>query len=298
MQLGMIGLGKMGRNMTLRLLRGGHQVAVYDTSPEAVSSLATEGALGSSSIAELARNLPPPRIFWIMVPSKFVDSVIAELESCAEPGDILVDGGNSFYKDSIGRAERLAKKGLWFLDCGTSGGVWGLENGYCLMTGGDEQAAQRLAPIFATLAPTDGWLHCGPSGAGHFVKMVHNGIEYGMMQAYAEGFELMAKCAYELDLERIARLWMQGSVVRSWLLELAGNALAADPQLKELQPYVEDSGEGRWTVDACVEFGVPGTVLAHSLFARFASRDNDSFALKMLAALRNQFGGHAVRERS
>jgi 6-phosphogluconate dehydrogenase len=296
MQLGMVGLGRMGANMTLRLLRGRHVVVAHDRSSETVSSLEKQGALPAFTLAELVQRLTPPRHVWLMVPAgspvtETIDALIPLLES----GDGIIDGGNSNYRDSIKRAEQLSEKGLHFIDCGTSGGIWGLENGFCLMIGGEEEVFRRMEPVFATLAPVDGYAYMGPAGAGHFVKMVHNGIEYGMLQAYAEGFELLDASRYELDLRRIASLWNQGSVVRSWLLELAELALERDPKLSSIRDYVEDSGEGRWTVVEAIEHDVPATVLAHALFARFRSRQEESFGAKLIAALRKEFGGHAVK---
>jgi 6-phosphogluconate dehydrogenase len=289
----MIGLGRMGANMTLRLLRSGHEVVVHDRSPDAIALSQKEGATPASSLEELVHRLSPPRNVWLMVPAGApVTETIASFVPLLAPGDAIIDGGNSNYHDSIARAEQLAANGLHFVDSGTSGGIWGLENGYCLMIGAEEEIFRRLEPVFKTLAPPDGYLHVGPSGAGHFVKMVHNGIEYGMLQAYAEGFELLEAARYDLDLRRIAALWNQGSVVRSWLLELAELALERNPDLKSIKGYVEDSGEGRWTIIEAIEHGVPATALAHSLFARFRSRQDDSFSAKLIAALRQEFGGH------
>jgi 6-phosphogluconate dehydrogenase len=296
MQLGMVGLGRMGANMTLRLLRGGHEVVAYDRSNEAVSALEKESAVPAFSLEEMVQKLSPPRHVWLMVPAGGpVTETIAKLIPLLTSGDAIIDGGNSNYRDSMRRADELSEKGLKFIDCGTSGGIWGLENGFCLMVGGDEEIFRRMEPIFATLAPVDGYAYMGPPGAGHFVKMVHNGIEYGMLQAYAEGFELLNASRYELDLRRIASLWNRGSVVRSWLLELAELALERDPKLSSIRGYVEDSGEGRWTVVEAIEHNVPATVLAHSLFARFRSRQDESFGAKLVAALRKEFGGHAVK---
>jgi 6-phosphogluconate dehydrogenase len=296
MKIGMIGLGRMGANMTLRLLRAGHEVVVYDTSREAVAAARQAGAAPSSSLEELTSLLEPPRHVWVMVPAGApVAATLDTLAGLLSPGDCVIDGGNSYYKDSIAQSEALGKAGIHMLDCGTSGGIWGLENGYCLMIGGPGHAFERMKPVFETLAPPGGYLHAGPSGAGHYVKMIHNGIEYGMLQAYAEGFELLEASAFELDLPAIAALWNQGSVVRSWLLELAEKALARDPALSEISGYVEDSGEGRWTLLEAIERDVPATVLAHSLFARFRSRQDESFAAKLIAALRQEFGGHRVR---
>ena len=296
MQLGMIGLGRMGANMTLRLIRGGHDVVAFDRNPESVSASAKEGAEPAPSLEELVAKLTPPRHVWMMVPSGApVTATIEALAPILSPGDAIIDGGNSNYRDSIKRADELRLTQLHFVDCGTSGGIWGLENGYCLMIGGEREIFERMEPIFATLAPADGYAHVGASGAGHFVKMVHNGIEYALLQAYAEGFELLAASAYKLDLRRIAALWNRGSVVRSWLLELAERALEKDPDLSSIRGYVEDSGEGRWTVFEAIEHDVPATALAHSLFARFRSRQDDPFGAKLIAALRQEFGGHAVR---
>jgi 6-phosphogluconate dehydrogenase len=296
MQLGMIGLGRMGANMTLRLMRGGHDVVGYDRNPESVSAVAKEGAEPALSLEEVVAKLTPPRHVWMMVPSgPPVKATIEALAPILSPGDAIIDGGNSNYRDSIKRADELHAKQLHYMDCGTSGGIWGLENGYCLMIGGEREIFERMEPIFATLAPADGYAHVGGSGAGHFVKMVHNGIEYALLQSYAEGFELLSASAYMLDLQRIAALWNRGSVVRSWLLELAERALEKDPDLSSIRGYVEDSGEGRWTVFEAIEHDVPATALAHSLFARFRSRQVDPFGAKLIAALRQEFGGHAVR---
>jgi 6-phosphogluconate dehydrogenase len=296
MELGFVGLGRMGANMVERLLRGGHRVVAFNRSPEKVHEVVKKGAEGAFSLQELVSKLKGPRVVWLMVPSgdatqKMIDDVSALLSK----GDLIVDGGNSRYVDTMRRHAELKAKGIHFMDAGTSGGVWGLQVGYCLMTGGDKEDFQRLEPALATLAPKDGYLHCGAAGAGHFTKMVHKGVEYGMMQAYAEGFELLKAAPFGLDLPKITKLWNQGSVVRSWLLELAERAFAEDPNLDKLKGYVEDSGEGRWTVDAAVALGVPATVLAYSLFARFTSRRDNSFAMRVLSALRNQFGGHAVK---
>jgi 6-phosphogluconate dehydrogenase len=296
MELGMIGLGRMGANMTERLVRGGHRVISYDRSPEAIQRVVDIGGVGAHSLSDFVKQLAPPRAIWMMVPSGApVDQTIEQLLPNLAEGDILIDGGNSNYKDSLRRAELLKRAGVHFVDAGTSGGVWGLELGYCMMIGGEKPIVDRLEPIFTTLAPAEGYLHVGPNGAGHFVKMIHNGIEYGMLQAYGEGFELLHASQFELDLGKIAHLWNQGSVVRSWLLELAENALRKDPKLASIKGYVEDSGEGRWTVEEAIEKSVPAPVLALSLFARFASRQEDSFAAKVIAALRNEFGGHAVK---
>jgi 6-phosphogluconate dehydrogenase len=296
MEIGFVGLGRMGGNMVTRLLRGGHSVVAYDRSASAVSAVAASGAKGAQSLGELVKALKPPRVVWVMVPAGDpTETTIRELADLLAKGDVIVDGGNTKYKDDVRRAKELAPRGLLYVDAGTSGGIWGLQNGYCLMVGGERAAVDRLAPALATLAPPDGWLHVGGVGAGHYVKMIHNGIEYGMMQSYAEGFELMSVSEYGLDLPRIAKLWNQGSVVRSWLLELAADALAGDPKLASLKPYVEDSGEGRWTVEDAVEKSIPAPVLTASLYARFRSRRENSFADRLLAALRNAFGGHAVK---
>jgi 6-phosphogluconate dehydrogenase len=297
MELGMIGLGRMGANMSERLVRGGHRVVSYDQSAEAVRRAVDIGAVGAGSLADFVQQLSLPRSIWLMVPSGDpVDQTIEELLPSLAKDDVIIDGGNSNYKDSIRRAEKLRAHGLHFIDAGTSGGIWGLKNGYCMMVGGEKAIVERLEPIFKTLAPPDGYLHVGPNGAGHFVKMIHNGIEYGMLQAYGEGFELLKASEFHLDLGRIAHLWNQGSVVRSWLLELAERAFEKDPQLSSVKGYVEDSGEGRWTVVEAIEKSVPAPVLMLSLFARFASRQEDSFSAKVIAALRNEFGGHAVKK--
>lgn len=300
MELGMIGLGRMGGNMARRLLNGGHKVIVFDSVPETVQTLVKQGAVGVSSIAELTSRLSTPRMVWMMVPAgEVTESTVAEVAANLSAGDCIIDGGNSYYKDSMRRAAVLSKKNICFLDVGTSGGIWGLKEGYCLMVGGEAAAFQRLEPIFQTLAPSPdrGYGYVGPSGAGHFVKMVHNGIEYGLMEAYAEGFELMqAKQEFDLDLEKIAEIWRYGSVVRSWLLDLVAVALHDDPELEGIQAYVENSGEGRWTVQESIELGVPAPVIAQSLQNRFRSRQEQPFGTKLLAALRQQFGGHAVRK--
>jgi 6-phosphogluconate dehydrogenase len=299
MELGMIGLGRMGGNMVQRLLRGGHRVVTYDRDPQAVSASQAQGAEGASSLEGLVARLAPPRAVWVMVPAgQATEETIEELSHLLAPEDTVVDGGNSNYKDSMRRAEKLADGGIHFLDVGTSGGIWGLTEGYCLMVGGEQEAFRRLEPVFRSLAPRDtrGYSYIGPSGAGHFVKMVHNGIEYALMQAYAEGFELMAaKQEFSLDLAQIAETWRHGSVVRSWLLDLAAAALREDPKLEGIQAYVEDSGEGRWTVQESVDLGVPAPVITLSLQQRFRSRQDQPLGVKLLAALRHQFGGHAVR---
>lgn len=296
MKIGMVGLGKMGANMTRRLLRHHHEVVVYDVNEKSVEGLASEGAAGASSPGDLVSQLQGPRAVWIMVPAGDVtDRTVAELGELLQPGDTLIDGGNSRYTDSMARAQALASKGVSFVDAGTSGGVWGLEEGYCLMLGGEKGAIERFEPIFTALAPENGFAHVGPSGAGHFTKMVHNGVEYGLMQAYGEGFELLQSSSFELDLGQIAEVWRHGSVVRSWLLDLAGRALKDDPDLQRVEGWVEDSGEGRWTLETAIDNAVPIPVIAQALFARFGSRQDESFSAKMLAALRNQFGGHSVR---
>lgn len=297
MQIAIVGLGRMGGNMARRLLAGGHQVVAFDRDAGAVGRLAADGATGASSLADLASKLSGPRAVWVMVPSGApTEATIAELGSLLSSGDIVVDGGNSNFKDSSRRAGELAKKGLRFLDAGTSGGVWGLENGYCLMVGGDRSAYDAILPALETLAPKDGLGYFGPAGAGHYAKMVHNGIEYAMMQAYAEGFELLKECEYKFDLRDVTKVWNHGSVVRSWLLELSERAFQKDPELSGLKAYVEDSGEGRWTVNECVANAVAAPTIAASLFARFASRDDNAYGLRYIAALRNEFGGHAVKK--
>jgi len=297
MQLAMIGLGRMGGNMTERLLRDGHQVVVYDRSPEAISASAKLGATASTGLEDMVAKLSSPRVIWIMVPAGApVDSSIAALQPLLSRGDILIDGGNSNYHDTVRRGESLHAAGLELVDSGTSGGIWGLENGYCLMIGGSAEAFARCEPIFRTLAPQGGSAHVGPTGAGHYVKMIHNGIEYGMLQAYAEGYELLhASTRFSLDLHQIAAVWNRGSVVRSWMNELAERAFAGDPPLAGLKGYVEDSGEGRWTVQEGIDLAVPTPVIALSLMARFSSRQEESFGAKVIAALRREFGGHKVQ---
>jgi 6-phosphogluconate dehydrogenase len=282
--------------MTTRLLQGGHKVVVYDRSPDAVARSAQGGATGAASLAELVQKLEAPRAVWIMVPSgKPTDDTVDELLAELSPGDTIIDGGNSNYKDSLSRAARASDHGIDFIDAGTSGGVWGLENGYCLMVGGDTAAVKRVEPIFVTLAPEKGYAHVGPVGSGHFSKMVHNGIEYGMLAAYGEGFEILEKSQFTYDLHQLAELWLHGSVVRSWLLELAELALRSDPNLSKIRGYVDDSGEGRWTVQAAIDENVPAPVITMSLLSRFVSRQDESFSAKVIAALRNEFGGHAVK---
>jgi 6-phosphogluconate dehydrogenase len=292
----MVGLGRMGGNMTARLQQHGHQVVAYDPSPDAVAAAVATGAKGVASLAELCAKLQSPRVVWLMVPAgDITESTIRELGGILGNGDVIVDGGNSNWHDSQRRAEQLAAGGIAFLDCGTSGGVWGLANGYCLMVGGEPGAVALAEPAFLALAPDDGYAHVGPSGAGHFVKMVHNGIEYGLLAAYGEGFDIMEGSAFDLDLEQIAGIWRNGSVVRSWLLELLHGALVNDPGLADIRGYVDDSGEGRWTLEAAMEENVPAPITAMALFARFASREDESFSAKVIAALRNEFGGHAVK---
>jgi len=299
MQIAMVGLGRMGMNMARRLLQGKHEVFAYNRTPAKTKEIEKEGAIGAYSLEELVRKLTPPRIVWLMLPAgETVNESIDKLSGLLSKGDILIDGGNTYYKDDMRHAEEIKPKGIHFVDAGVSGGIWGLKLGYCLMVGGDEKIFKYIEPILKTLAPKDGYLYCGQTGAGHFVKMVHNGIEYGMMQAYGEGFEILHASPYNknLKLDQVAHLWNQGSVVRSWLLELAETAFARDGQLSSIQGYVEDSGEGRWTVQQAVESGVSAPVIAISLFQRFMSRQKDAFSNKVLAALRNEFGGHAVKE--
>src|SRR5580658_164654 len=319
MQLGMIGLGRMGANMVRRLLRNGHECVVFDPVPEAVASLVKEKATGAASIKELVGKLTAPRFLWLMVPAAVVDETLEKVRDLLEPGDTLIDGGNSYYVDDIRRSKALAAKGIRYVDVGTSGGVWGLERGYCMMIGGEDEVVQCLDPIFRQLAPgvgdiprtpgrekvpgtaEEGYLHCGPSGAGHFVKMVHNGIEYGIMQAYAEGFDIFKNATskelpqehrYDLNLPDIAEVWRRGSVVASWLLDLSAMALTESPTLAEYEGFVQDSGEGRWTIRAAIEEAVPADVLTAALYVRFRSRQQHTFAEKMLSAMRKKFGGH------
>lgn len=320
MRLGMVGLGKMGANMARRLMRGGHEVVASDLTPENVSKLSGEGAVSSSSLDDFIGKLAKPRIAWLMVPAGDpTEKTVQELSRRMESGDVLIDGGNSYFKDDVRRSKQLAEKGIHYLDVGTSGGVWGLERGYCMMIGGPKEVVQRLDPIFKTLAPgrgdiprtpgrekmsgtaEDGYIYCGPSGAGHFVKMVHNGIEYGIMQAYAEGFDIFKNATskevpadhrYELNLADIAEVWRRGSVVSSWLLDLTAMALAENPTLSEYTGFVQDSGEGRWTIQAALEEAVPADVLSAALYTRFRSRQEHTFAEKMLSAMRQKFGGH------
>jgi 6-phosphogluconate dehydrogenase len=316
MQIGMYGLGRMGGNMARRLLEKGHPPVVWNITPEPFPALAAAGATVASSLADLVKRLAPPRTVWLMLPSgEVTERAVEEVAALLAPGDAVVDGGNTFYKDDVRRAARLVERGIHYLDVGTSGGVWGLERGYCLMIGGPPEPVARLEPIFRALAPGEagiapvstrgtaaqGYLHCGPAGSGHFVKMIHNGIEYGLMQAYAEGFDILRHAGddgrpegqrYPLDLGAIAELWRRGSVVSSWLLDLAARALAADPHLAAFQGRVADSGEGRWTIEAAIEEAVPAGVLATALFARFRSREEHGFADQLLSALRHEFGGH------
>jgi 6-phosphogluconate dehydrogenase len=297
----MIGLGRMGANMATRLLRGGdggekHAVVVYDRSADAVATLVAEGATGAHDLKELVSKLEAPRTVWIMVPAgAATESTIDELLPILSPGDVIIDGGNSNFRDSQARNKKCGAHSIDFVDAGTSGGVWGLANGYCLMVGGAEAAVKRVEPIFLTLAPKDGYAHVGPSGAGHFSKMVHNGIEYGMLAAYGEGFEILEHSEFGYDLHQLSELWLHGSVVRSWLLELAELAFRASPELSDIRGYVDDSGEGRWTVQAAIDENVPAPVITMSLLSRFVSRQEESFSAKVIAALRNQFGGHAIK---
>ena len=324
MQLGMIGLGRMGGNMVRRLMRNGHECVVFDLDPSNVSALAKEGATGAGSLDAFVQSLTPPRAAWVMVPAgQPTEQTVEALASRMQPGDIIIDGGNSYYKDDVRRATGLKAKGLHYVDVGTSGGVWGLERGYCLMIGASQEAMRHLEPVFKTLAPgpsgvasspgrenrtssaENGYLHCGPPGAGHFVKMIHNGIEYGLMQAYAEGFDILKNASstqlpeelrYDFDLADIAEVWRRGSVVASWLLDLSASALAEDPALDRFTGAVQDSGEGRWTIFAAIEEATPAEVLAASLFARFRSRQDHTFGEKLLSAMRYKFGGHVEKK--
>jgi 6-phosphogluconate dehydrogenase len=300
MELCMVGLGRMGANMTERLIRAGHQVVAYDRDAQAVERVVAKGSAKGASLREAVTSLRSPRVVWLMIPSgNPLDKAIDELLGFLQAGDIIIDGGNSNYKDSIRRAALVKEKGIHFVDVGTSGGIWGLQEGYALMVGGGAEAVQRLTPIFESLAPAPdkGWGHVGPSGAGHFVKMIHNGIEYGLMQAYAEGFAIMErKKEFALDLERISEIWRHGSVVRSWLLDLIANALTENPTLSGIKPYVEDSGEGRWTVVEAVDLAVSAPVITSSLMERFRSRDQNSYMDRLLAMMRYQFGGHAMEK--
>ena len=300
MDIGMIGLGRMGANMAERLVRGGHRVVGFDRNPSSRTSIEEKGAESAPSLEALVAKLEPPRTLWLMIPAgAAVDGAISELLPLVSAGDVLVDGGNSNYKDTLRRAEMLARKELYYVDCGTSGGVWGLAEGYSLMIGGDVAAVERLRPIFETLAPAAarGWGRVGPAGSGHFAKMVHNGIEYGLMQAYAEGFSILRhKPEFDLDLHQVAEIWRYGSVVRSWLLDLTSAALAKNPELEGIAPYVADSGEGRWTVAEAIDLDVAAPVITLSLLARLRSRDAQSFSDKLLAAMRHQFGGHEIKK--
>ena len=298
MQLGFVGLGKMGLNMVTRLAGEGHQIVAYDRSADALGRAEAAGSGGAISLDALVAALTPPRVVWLMVPAgPPTESTVAALGDLLSPDDVVIDGGNTNFHDDVRRAQTLSARGIHYVDAGTSGGVWGLEEGYCLMVGGDADICRRLEPIFFTLAPQNGYLRVGDHGAGHYVKMIHNGVEYGLMQAYAEGFELMHASPYKVDLAAVASLWMHGSVVRSWLLELAARALEQDADLSALEGYVEDSGEGRWTLHEAIERGVPLPVITAALFTRFRSRENNPFSERLLAALRNQFGGHAVKKR-
>ncbi|MEE9591221.1 MAG: decarboxylating 6-phosphogluconate dehydrogenase [Thermodesulfobacteriota bacterium] len=297
MRLAMVGLGRMGMNMARRLIRGGHEVVAYNKTPGKVQEIEKEGAVPAYSLSEAAAKLVQPRIVWLMLPAgPPVDESIDELLGFLSVGDIVVDGGNSYYRNDIRHFKRLKEKGIDFVDVGVSGGIWGLRAGYCLMVGGEKRIFDYLEPIFKTLAPEDGYLYCGKSGAGHFVKMIHNGIEYGMMQAYGEGFEILKSSPYgkEIALLDVAHMWNRGSVIRSWLLELAEEAFKKDPNLSSVKGYVEDSGEGRWTVQQVVDAGISAPIITLSLFQRFRSRKEETFTDKVLAALRNEFGGHAV----
>jgi 6-phosphogluconate dehydrogenase len=297
MQIGFVGLGKMGGFMVRRLLGGGHKVVAYDRSADAVKTAESHGAQGVGSLDSLVAALSAPKAVWVMVPSGApTTETVRALSKLLKPGDVVVDGGNSRFHDSIALHAEMKAQKIDFVDSGTSGGVWGLKNGYCLMIGGDQAPVARLAPIFTTLAPPDGWAHVGGPGAGHYVKMVHNGIEYGMMQAYAEGFDILKTGRYKCDLHAVSKLWNHGSVVRSWLCELAEEMFKANPELTGIKPFVPDSGEGRWTVQEAVDLDVPAPVLTLSLLARLQSRQPDSFAMKSLAALRNAFGGHEVKK--
>jgi 6-phosphogluconate dehydrogenase len=299
MRLGMVGLGRMGGNMTIRLVRAGHEVVGYGRREESRQTVAAEGAETAASLEELVEKLAPPRTVWSMVPSGTpTETTIASLTDLLANGDLVIDGGNSNFKESIRRGKLLREQGVGFLDIGVSGGIWGLKEGYCMMAGGDAGDIDRVRPVLDALAPPDGWAHVGRSGAGHYVKMVHNGIEYGLLQAYGEGFEILEKAELELDLGQIAEVWRRGSVVRSWLLDLLALALEREPDLGSVDDYVEDSGEGRWTVLEAIERDVPAYTITHSLMARFASRQQESFSAKVIAALRREFGGHAVREES
>jgi 6-phosphogluconate dehydrogenase len=296
MRLGMVGLGRMGGNMATRLVRSGHEVVGFDPGEGARAAAEAEGSRTASDIAALVAELEPPRTVWLMVPAgEITDGSVRALADPLSEGDLIVDGGNSNWRDSQRRHLDLRARGIDFLDVGVSGGIWGLEEGYCLMLGGERRSVDRLRPALDALAPPGGWAHVGPAGAGHFVKMVHNGIEYGLLQAYGEGFEILERAEFDLDLPAVAEVWRRGSVVRSWLLDLLASALSKDPRLEHVKGFVEDSGEGRWTVQAAMDRDVPAPITALSLFARFASRQDESFAAKIIAALRREFGGHSVR---
>jgi 6-phosphogluconate dehydrogenase len=298
MQLAMIGLGRMGGNMVRRLVQGGHEVIAHDSSADAIKAQVARGVKAAKDLADVARQLAPRRIVWVMVPASAVEPTIEQLVPHLAKGDIVIDGGNSNFRDSMRRAEALKQQGIEFVDVGTSGGIWGLTNGYCLMIGASPAAFQHCEPIFRSLAPPEGYAHVGPSGAGHYVKMVHNGIEYGLLQAYAEGYEILhASKDFELRLGQVATLWNHGSVVRSWLNELAEQAFSRDDQLAAIRGHVEDSGEGRWTVEEAMRLDVPAPVITLSLLARFRSRQEESFGAKVIAALRREFGGHAVQSK-
>jgi 6-phosphogluconate dehydrogenase len=299
MKIGFIGLGKMGGKMVERLLNGGHEIVAFDPIKEALKEAESKGAAPANSLQEVVDRLDAPRAIWVMVPSgKPTEETINTLSSLLAEGDVLIDGGNSLYKDSMRRAQMLKAKGIAFLDAGTSGGIWGLQVGYCLMIGGEEAVFRQLEPVFRALAPEDGYVYVGASGAGHFVKMIHNGIEYALLQGYAEGFEILnAKKEFNFDLRKIAHLWNQGSVIRSWLLELAEDAFTKDPKLGSIRGYVQDSGEGRWTVAEAMENDVPAPLITLSLLERFRSRQEESFSAKVIAALRDEFGGHGVKKK-
>ncbi len=297
MRLGLIGLGRMGLNMSKRLIEGGHEVVVYNRSPEKIDEIIKEGGIGSVSLEDFIRKLYPERFVWLMLPSGDVtDEHIERLKGLMSKGDVIIEGGNTYYKDDIRRAGELQKSGIHYLDAGVSGGIWGLKNGYCTMIGGERKIFEKLEPVFQTLAPAEGYLYCGATGAGHFVKMLHNGIEYALMEAYGEGFQILKASGYGngVELKNIARLWNSGSVIRSWLLELLESVFSRDPDLNNIKGYVEDSGEARWTVKEALELGVAADLIALSLFKRFNSRQKDVFADKITAALRNEFGGHAL----
>jgi 6-phosphogluconate dehydrogenase len=296
MRIGFVGLGRMGANMVRRLVRDGHEVVAFNRTPERTREIMTEGAEGAFSLAELVGKLAAPRAVWVMVPAgDATEAMIDELMGLLEPGDTIIDGGNTNFHDDVRRHAKVAEKGLRYVDAGTSGGIWGLSVGYCLMVGGDRDAVEPLEPVFRTLAPADGYAHVGGPGAGHYVKMVHNGIEYGLMQAYAEGFEIMHASDYDLDLAQISGIWRYGSVVRSWLLDLLHDAVSRNPEFDGIKDWVADSGEGRWTVQEAIDRDVPAPIITLSLQARFRSRQDESYGGKVLAALRNEFGGHAVK---